>query len=129
MVSPEKPLPSTLEVNRTQELELVLETLTNKILNYVKRADSNEKGTVGVPQSPKELSKLFDITDRGNGPNDLFNQFDTILDHSVVTWNRGFMDKLYASTNPVGVASDLLLSILNTNTHVFSKFVYHFLLC
>lgn len=64
---------------------------------------------------------MFDIPQEGQGVEDLFNQFDQILDRSVVTWNQGFMDKLYASTNPVGVAADLLLSILNTNSHVFSK--------
>ncbi|KAF8250180.1 PLP-dependent transferase [Wilcoxina mikolae CBS 423.85] len=41
-----------------------------------------------------------------------------VLRYSVNTWRDGFMDKLYASTDPVGIASDLLLSVLNTN--VFS---------
>lgn len=38
-----------------------------------------------------------------------------MLRYSVNTWSDGFLDKLYASTDPVGVASDLLLSVLNTN--------------
>ncbi len=29
------------------------------------------------------------------------------------------MDKLFASTNPIGVISELLLAILNTNAHVY----------
>lgn len=116
-----RPSASTLEANRLDELSTILEGLTQKILSYVKRADSKETGAVGVPQTPQELFKLFDIPQEGQGVEDLFNQFDQILDRSVVTWNQGFMDKLYASTNPVGVAADLLLSILNTNSHVFSK--------
>lgn len=42
-----------------------------------------------------------------------------VLQCSVNTWNQGFIDKLYASTTPVGLASDLLLSSLNTNVHVY----------
>lgn len=29
------------------------------------------------------------------------------------------MDKLYAGTDPIGVAADLVLSVLNTNVHVY----------
>lgn len=120
MTSSESLLTCDLESNRVEELDLILKTLSTKIIEYVKKADSQTSGTVGTPQDPKVLRELFDIPQNGQGSNDLFEQFDTILDHSVVTWNRGFLDKLYASSNPVGIASDLLLSILNTNTHVFS---------
>ena len=42
-----------------------------------------------------------------------------VLKYSVNTWDQGFLDKLYASTTPVGLAADLLLSSLNTNLHVY----------
>ncbi|KAJ4292950.1 Glutamate decarboxylase 2 [Collariella sp. IMI 366227] len=42
-----------------------------------------------------------------------------VLKYSVNTWDQGFMDKLYASTNPVGVATELLLGVLNANVHVY----------
>lgn len=29
------------------------------------------------------------------------------------------MDKLYAGTNPIGVISELLLAVLNSNAHVY----------
>lgn len=44
---------------------------------------------------------------------------DPILKYSVNTWHQGFLDKLYASTNAPGVAADLILSVLNTNLHVY----------
>lgn len=117
-----RPKPSNLESNRVDELSTILEGLTHKVIEYVKKADSPDLGTVGTPQTPEELKTLFSIPESGDGQGiqDLFKQADKVLEHSVVTWNRGFLDKLYASTNPVGVASDLLLSILNTNTHVFT---------
>lgn len=43
-----------------------------------------------------------------------------ILNYSVNTWDQGFMDKLYSSTNAVGVVAEMLLSVLNTNVHVYS---------
>ena len=111
---------SDLEANRTQELEQVLKVISKKVVDYTTLADSPE-GTIGKYVTPQELKKLFDLPSEGDGIEGLFKQFDLILDNSVITWNQGFMDKLYASTNPVGVASDILLSVLNTNSHVFSE--------
>lgn len=42
-----------------------------------------------------------------------------MLRYSVNTWDQGFLDKLYASTNAPGVAAELLLAALNTNLHVY----------
>lgn len=59
-------------------------------------------------------------------------QIQQVLQYSVNTWDQGFMDKLYSSTNPVspppsfsvlpqvGVIAETLLAILNTNVHVYS---------
>lgn len=44
---------------------------------------------------------------------------DKILRYSVNTWDQGFLDKLYASTDAAGVASELILAVLNTNLHVY----------
>ena len=55
----------------------------------------------------------------GSGKAGLMRIFDLLLKYSVNTWHQGFLDKLCASTNGVGVVSDLLLSVLNTNLHVY----------
>lgn len=39
--------------------------------------------------------------------------------YSVNTWDQGFLDKLYHSPTPIGLAADLLLTSLNTNVHTF----------
>lgn len=112
---------SDLESNRVQDLELVLSTLTTRFVEYVKLA-SSAGGKVGAQREPKELVQKLktELPFEGSGPKGLFEEVDQILENSVVTWHEGFLDKLYASNNPVGVASDLLLSILNTNSHVFT---------
>ena len=71
---------------------------------------------------PHKLEQLlgFQLPDTGLGQDGLLKSVKDILQYSVNTWDQGFMDKLYSSTNAVGVASELLLAVLNTNLHVYS---------
>lgn len=55
----------------------------------------------------------------GGGRTALLATVGRLLDLSVNTWDQGFLDKLYASTTPVGVVAELVLAVLNTNVHVF----------
>uniref|UniRef100_A0A060T3R8 ARAD1C35882p n=1 Tax=Blastobotrys adeninivorans TaxID=409370 RepID=A0A060T3R8_BLAAD len=112
---------SDLEGNRVAELEAVLEILTKKLVDYAK-AGNDPRGNIGPRHSPKELDAKLNLSlpAEGQGLEGLIKDADQLLENSVVTWNAGFLDKLYASTNPVGIASDMLLSILNTNSHVFT---------
>ncbi|ODA75965.1 hypothetical protein RJ55_08606 [Drechmeria coniospora] len=73
------------------------------------------------PHEPAELAaKLkFILPDKGRGKDGLLDAIRRVLRYSVNTWDQGFLDKLYASNTPVGVISDLVLSVLNTNLHVF----------
>lgn len=104
----------------SSELDSVLKELSKKIIDYTSHAESPE-GKVGSLENPRELSRLFELnTDEGQGLQGLLRSTDLLLQHSVVTWHSAFLEKLYAGTNPVGVASDLLLSVLNTNSHVFT---------
>lgn len=67
--------------------------------------------------TPNELRNVLDLKlgDEGVGKEGLLGLMETTLEYSVNTWDQGFMDKLYASTNPVGVISELVLGVLNTN--------------
>ncbi|KEQ92061.1 hypothetical protein AUEXF2481DRAFT_101045 [Aureobasidium subglaciale EXF-2481] len=70
---------------------------------------------------PQKLKSLFDVQlpEDAQGKKGLLDIVDKLLKYSVNTWDQGFMDKLYASTNAVGVVSELLLAVLNTNLHVY----------
>jgi len=70
---------------------------------------------------PKKLRQLLDVSlpSEGQGKNGVLRMVQDVLRLSVNTWDQGFLDKLYASTTPVGLAADLLLSSLNTNLHVY----------
>jgi glutamate decarboxylase len=112
---------SRLEENRAQELDELLTQLKPLILDHIAR--STEPGaSIGSRTTPQELIQSVPLETPlvGYGTKGVYRVFEQILHHSVVTWHPGFLDKLYASTNPIGVISDLLLSLLNTNSHVFT---------
>lgn len=66
---------------------------------------------------PNKLASLFDLDlpKDGRGKDGLLDLVGRTLQFSVNTWDQGFMDKLYASTNAVGVAAEMILATLNTN--------------
>ncbi|KAK9455305.1 pyridoxal phosphate-dependent transferase [Dipodascopsis uninucleata] len=108
---------------RAQELEDLLEVISTRAVEYVEQADKSNS-SLGSPVPPKELKQLLDngldLPEVGGGKEEFVKVLDQILSKSVVTWHPGFMDKLYSSTNPVGVASDMVLSLLNTNGYIYS---------
>lgn len=70
---------------------------------------------------PQKLFQLLDpqIPDAGVGKDGFLQLVEKVLQYSINTWDQGFMHKLYASTDAPGVASELILSVLNTNVHVY----------
>lgn len=112
------------------ELDQLLRLLHPKIVAYVEKSDPAsplyEKDSLGRYYSPDFLKNQLvgledDLKDGIRGDNGaLFAKIDQVLQYSVNTWNPGFLDKLYASNNPVGVVGDLVLSMLNTNSHVYT---------
>jgi glutamate decarboxylase len=88
------------------------------LIPFIARADKNSssKGEDGTDapnafapptlvdyHPPNRLIELldFNLPMSGGGKDGLLNALKSILQFSVNTWDRGFMDKLYASTNAV----------------------------
>lgn len=121
---------SDLEVHRVAELDELLRLIHPKIVDYVALADpksrSYQPDSLGSYHDPQFLKEVFtgdeSIFENGlsNSHTELMGHIDNVLKYSVNTWNPGFLDKLYASTNPIGVISDMILSVLNTNSHVYT---------
>ncbi|QBM88147.1 glutamate decarboxylase [Metschnikowia aff. pulcherrima] len=121
---------SSLESNRVQEIDQLLTLLHPRILQYVASADVGSSqyahGSLGTYHEPQELKQIFTgeegILEKGlqHDQKRLFQNIDNVLKYSVNTWNPGFLDKLYASNNPIGVVGDIILSLLNTNSHVYT---------
>jgi glutamate decarboxylase len=49
------------------------------------------------------LKKELEISNNAGGKKGLMTLVETILKYSVNTWDQGFLDKLYASTNAVSI--------------------------
>lgn len=61
----------------------------------------------------------LNLPQTGLGQAGFLKQVEQILQYSVNTWDRGFMSKLYASTDAPGLAAELILATLNTNVHTY----------
>jgi hypothetical protein len=96
----------------------LLHLTTSQVLPFISSADEPSGKPVTELLPPKKLERAFNLVlpeGDGRGEAGLEETVRKVLKYSVNTWNSGFMDKLYASTDPVGIASDLLLGVLNTN--------------
>ena len=64
------------------------------------------------------ITNEFKLDDKGR-PDLIPRALETTLKYSVRTWSPRFMDKLYAGANPIGAISELIIGVLNTNSHVY----------
>ncbi|KAF2278565.1 PLP-dependent transferase [Westerdykella ornata] len=124
-------------VSRADEVKDLLTAIEDLIIPFIQAADSDTatkhagngqsfngdvvRTVLVEPHAPKELEKLLGllVPEKGTGKEGLLDAVRKVLRYSVNTWDQGFMDKLYASTNAVGLVSELLLATLNTNSHVY----------
>jgi glutamate decarboxylase len=80
---------------------------------YVEAADASRTSVTGGHakallewHEPKELEVIhrLGLPEHGCGKEGLLDIIQGVLKYSVNTWDRGFMDKLYGSTNAVRFA-------------------------
>ncbi|OJD35675.1 glutamate decarboxylase [Diplodia corticola] len=123
--------------SRADEVAELLDAVQKLLIPFIRAADedaaakptgrglaidgSEPRTALVESHPPKKLESLLDLQlpENGVGKEGLLEVVQRILQYSVNTWDQGFMDKLYASTNAVGVASELILAVLNTNVHVY----------
>ncbi|KAK8156625.1 glutamate decarboxylase [Phyllosticta citrichinensis] len=125
-------------LSRADDVAELLDAVQKLLIPFIRRADDDAatKPTGRSLQShgasgprtalvdllpPHKLEPLLalDLSDDGVGKDGVLQLVERVLQYSVNTWDQGFLDKLYASTNAIGVASELILAVLNTNVHVY----------
>ncbi|MCJ1308600.1 hypothetical protein MMC25_002253 [Agyrium rufum] len=134
---PDRTKQSSIASSRSEEVSSLLDAVKALIIPFIQSADEdaatketghglNVKG--GAPRTtlveyhkPRKLEQLLkpNLPSDGTGRSGLLQSIQEVLQYSVNTWDQGFLDKLYASTDAVGVASELILAVLNTNVHVY----------
>ncbi|KAG0126895.1 putative glutamate decarboxylase [Tuber indicum] len=100
------------------EVKRLLKLAQSHLLPHISSADDILISDYLPPQRLKEELGL-ELPTQGLGEKGLEEILKKVLKYSVNTWSPGFMDKLYASTDAVGVVSEVLLAVLNTNVHVY----------
>ncbi|KAK9720531.1 Glutamate decarboxylase 2 [Basidiobolus ranarum] len=106
--------------NDATELDQLLCDTKDILVDYVNQCQQ-ENIQVVEHHSPKELEKVFDfaLSKDGVGREGIVDTIQGMLKYSVRSWNSKFIDKLYSGTDPIGVISELMLAILNSNNHVY----------
>lgn len=119
--------------NASNANQQLLDALNSLIIPFIRTADeaaslratgrANQNGQ-GLPevsslvdrQKPDDLFELLRLslpTEAGQGKEGLLQTIQRILRYSVNTWDQGFLDKLYASTNAVRLHLDARFSVYN----------------
>ncbi|KAL9600984.1 MAG: hypothetical protein Q9219_002806 [cf. Caloplaca sp. 3 TL-2023] len=123
--------------DRAAEVSTLLDAVQDLLIPFIHAADEDAPAKEtghglstegGGPRTalveyhkPQKLAQLLDpqIPETGLGQAGFVQLTEKILQYSVNTWDQGFMQKLYASTDAPGVAAELVLAVLNTNVHVY----------
>ncbi len=87
----------------------LLNSVQSLIIPHIHRADFSTRTIKGrsalLEQRPPEALKAdleLDLPEESGGKDGLMVLVEKVLRFSVNTWDQGFLDKLYASTNAVG---------------------------
>ncbi|KIW27857.1 uncharacterized protein PV07_07558 [Cladophialophora immunda] len=121
--------------SRADELQTLLASVLDRLIPFVRQADLERKAhqlqqpvstsSILESHSPSDLLSILasngtlSLPLRGAGQRGLSSSLSSILKYSVNTSAPGFLDKLYSAPLPPGIAADLILSVLNTNVHVY----------
>jgi glutamate decarboxylase len=119
--------------SRASELGSLLDIVIQQSIPFAQAADEEvaahtshapvRTSSLVESHSPEELSsllsQLLSTSSKPRGQDGFRCDVETILRYSANTMAPGFMDKLYSASVPPGIAADLVLSILNTNLHVY----------
>ncbi|KAM0412614.1 hypothetical protein ACHAPD_009277 [Fusarium lateritium] len=111
------PSMTTTTLHRAEEVDDLINAVRGLIVPYIKAADdaAADRATGDITpdsfgvkdnvlvdfQKPEQLAQRlkFSLPNHGQGKDGLLDIVQQVLKNSVNTWDQGFLDKLYASTN------------------------------
>lgn len=116
----------------------MLKAVQSLIIPFVRSADqgapeksADKEGTARTTlveyHKPEELAALmnFDLPGTGKGKEGLLATVEQVLKYSVNTWDQGFMDKLYATTNAVCFQeTEVQLLLIHLRLELFPNFCW-----
>ena len=85
----------------------ILQAVQSQLIPFIRSSSASGANHLVdlVALDPQALTKVLQdetsLPDEGRGADGLLRMLEKLLKYSVNTWNEGFMDKLYASTDAV----------------------------
>ena len=103
-----------MEEQKKPNLEF-LKTFTIELEKFFRENESEGKVTQFL--QPKELYEKFDFntTKKFKNEEEFFESFENIMNYSVNTYKKKFLNQLFSGTDHISVLGDLIGSILNTS--------------
>lgn len=90
------------------------------VLNYYDTCGRPKTTNISKFTMPKDIiAKLGEIGDAPGTNDECLDVIETTFEYSMKTLHPLFMDKLYASSDPIGQVAELVIAVLNTNVHVY----------
>jgi glutamate decarboxylase len=92
-----------MRMQLVSSLQRLIHPFIESVDTSVTSLENGHTNPLAEQHSPTELSSILnlELPQNGVGKEGFLKIVETILKYSVNTWNRGFMDKLYGSTNAV----------------------------
>lgn len=96
------------------------DTIKNKIISVLNR-DSSEQTAIRKDKLPMELVDDLDLTisKEGKSEDEISSAIDKIIQYSVNTDHKFFMNQMYGKQHPLSTYGDILTTILNTSMYTY----------
>ena len=103
-----------------KDFDGLMEQLLPMIRQYYEDCGRPKTTKMNKFAMPKEIiEKLGPLKDEPGSVDECIETIKTTMEYSLKSMHPFFMDKLYAGSDPIGQIAEFIVSILNTNVHVY----------
>ena len=106
---------------KQKDFEYLLENVTDMILDYYEACGRPTETQINEAYSmPHEiLENLGPLSRQGGTNDDCLEDIKVCFRQNLKTMHPFFFDKLYFGSDPIGQIAELVVAVLNANTHVY----------
>lgn len=106
-------------MDRISFLKKTLEFLSIKAVDW-EQADDEQK-VIRENMTPESLKRAFDLSirDKGVSEDELLDSLEKVIELSVNTGSKMFMNQMYGNVNVAAVAGDWVSTLLNTSMYTY----------
>lgn len=103
-----------------QDFEQLISLITPMVKKHIEECGRPKTTPLSNFTLPKNLiEELGPLSNEPASIEECAKVIETTFKYSMKTMHPFFMDKLYAGTDPIGQIAEYIVSVLNTNVHVY----------